>query len=208
MSENANETTPETQTPAPATPPENLTQAAPETSAAPETNNASDKTEALVYPADGNADAVLAFRKSCGYPDNADGYGLPMDTEDQKSLAAFLHKCQLDPIAAKAVAGNVAEVLAEQEKIDKQAYDEAYSKATAAWGESKKENESLVNKGLTLMKFDEGKLRGISEAIGVEAALSMMMLLGKTQTDYSGVTGGNGSDDGESILGYVARKRG
>lgn len=203
MSENSNETMPETS--APETPPENLTPAAP---TAPEQPKASDNTEALVYPADGNADAVLAFRKSCGYPDSADGYGLPMDTDDQKSLVAFLHKCQLDPIAAKAVAGNVAEVLAEQEKIDKQAYDEAYQKAVAAWGESKKENESLVNKGLALMKFDEGKLRGISDAIGVEAALSMMMLLGKTQTDYSGVSGGNGSDDGESILGYVARKRG
>ena len=57
------------------------------------------------------------------------------------------------------------------------------------------------------MKLDQDKLRGLSEAIGVEAALSMMILLGKTQTDYSGISGGN-SEDSESLLGYISRKRG
>ena len=196
------------QTTPPETPPADNT-TPPETTSGNETQAPSDDkdTGGLVYPNAEDADAVLAFRKSCGYPDDASGYGLPMDTDEQKSLINFIHKCQLDPIAAKVVVENVAEAMAADEAQAKQAFTDGYNKVVDGWGESKKENESLMNKGLSLMKLDQDKLRGISEAIGVEAALSMMILLGKTQTDYSGVSGGN-SEDSESLLGYIARKRG
>lgn len=196
------------QTTPPETPPADNT-TPPETTSGNETQAPSDDkdTGGLVYPNAEDADAVLAFRKSCGYPDDASGYGLPMDTDEQKSLINFIHKCQLDPIAAKTIVQNVAEVMAADEAQAKQAFTDGYNKVVDGWGESKKENESLMNKGLSLMKLDQDKLRGISEAIGVEAALSMMILLGKTQTDYSGVSGGN-SEDSESLLGYIARKRG
>lgn len=196
------------QTTPPETPPADNT-TPPETTGGNETQTPSDDkdTGGLVYPNAEDADAVLAFRKSCGYPDDASGYGLPMDTDEQKSLINFIHKCQLDPIAAKTIVQNVAEVMAADEAQAKQAFTDGYNKVVDGWGESKKENESLMNKGLSLMKLDQDKLRGISEAIGVEAALSMMILLGKTQTDYSGVSGGN-SEDSESLLGYIARKRG
>ena len=185
----------ETATPAPATPAANDTTSTPE-------------EKGLIFPNADDADAVLAFRKSCGYPDDAAGYGLPMDTEEQKNLANFLHKCQLDPIAAKVIAKNAAEVVALEEQNSKQAFTENYNKLVESWGENKKENEMLVNKGLSLTKLDQDKLRAISDNIGVEAAISMMMLIGKTQTDYSGVSSGANSDDSDSILGYVARKRG
>lgn len=185
----------ETATPAPATPAANGTTSMPE-------------EKGLIFPNADDADAVLAFRKSCGYPDDAAGYGLPMDTEEQKNLANFLHKCQLDPIAAKVIAKNAAEVVALEEQNSKQAFTENYNKLVESWGENKKENEMLVNKGLSLTKLDQDKLRAISDNIGVEAAISMMMLIGKTQTDYSGVSSGANSDDSDSILGYVARKRG
>lgn len=185
----------ETATPAPATPAANDTTSTPE-------------EKGLIFPNSDDADAVLAFRKSCGYPDDAAGYGLPMDTEEQKNLANFLHKCQLDPIAAKVIAKNAAEVVALEEQNSKQAFTENYNKLVESWGENKKENEMLVNKGLSLTKLDQDKLRAISDSIGVEAAISMMMLIGKTQTDYSGVSSGANSDDSDSILGYVARKRG
>ena len=196
------------QTTPPETPPADNT-TPPATTGGNETQTPSDDkdTGGLVYPNAEDADAVLAFRKSCGYPDDASGYGLPMDTDEQKSLINFIHKCQLDPIAAKTIVQNVAEVMAADEAQSKQAFTDGYNKVVDGWGESKKENESLMNKGLSLMKLDQDKLRGISEAIGVEAALSMMILLGKTQTDYSGVSGGN-SEDSESLLGYIARKRG
>lgn len=196
------------QTTPPETPPADNT-TPPETTSGNETQAPSDDkdTGGLVYPNAEDADAVLAFRKSCGYPDDASGYGLPMDTDEQKSLINFIHKCQLDPIAAKTIVQNVAEVMSADEAQAKQAFTDGYNKVVDGWGESKKENESLMNKGLSLMKLDQDKLRGISEAIGVEAALSMMILLGKTQTDYSGVSGGN-SEDSESLLGYIARKRG
>lgn len=199
----------ETQTPTtpPETPPADNT-TPPETTGGNETQTPSDKdTGGLVFPNADDAEAILAFRKSCGYPDEATGYGLPMDTEEQKSLVNFIHKCQLDPIAAKSVLDNTLAAIKADEQQSQQAFDDSYNKISSGWGESKKENENLVNKGLSLMGFDKDKLRGISETIGVEAALSMMMLLGKTQSDHSGVTGGN-SDDGESLLGYIARKRG
>lgn len=192
----------------PETPPADNT-TPPETTGGNETQTPSDDKEpkGLIYPNADDADAVLAFRKSCGYPDDASGYGLPMDTDEQKGLMNFIHKCQLDPIAAKTVVQNVAEAMATDEAQAKQTFTDGYNKVVAGWGENKKENESLMNKGLSLMKLDQDKLRGISEAIGVEAALSMMILLGKTQTDYSGVSGGN-SEDSESLLGYISRKRG
>ena len=195
------------QTTPPETPPADNT-TPPETTGGNELETPSDKdTGGLVFPNAEDADAVLAFRKSCGYPEEASGYGLPMETEEQKSLINFIHKCQLDPIAAKTIVQNVAEVMASDEAQAKQTFATSYNKVVDGWGESKKENENLMNKGLSLMKLDEDNLRGISEAIGVEAALSMMILLGKTQTDYSGVSGGN-SEDSESLLGYISRKRG
>ena len=187
--------TPAAETTTPSTPAVNDTTPAPE-------------EKGLIFPNADDADAVLAFRKSCGYPDDAAGYGLPMDTEDQKNLVNFLHKCQLDPIAAKIVAKNAEEVVALEEQNSKQAFTENYNKLVESWGENKKENEMLVNKGLSLTKLDQDKLREISDKIGVEAAISMMMLIGKTQTDHSGVSSGANSDDSDSILGYVARKRG
>lgn len=205
MSEEQTNNTGETQTP----PETQETQTQEQQTQEQETQKPSEDTkpEGLVFPDGKDADAVLAFRKSCGYPEAADGYGLPMDTEEQKSLVAFIHKCQLDPIAAKAVMDNVAESLKLEEQQSKQAYMEAYNKVVEGWGESKKENQSLMNKGMSLAGVDEDKLRAISDTLGVEAALSMMMLLGKTQTDHSGVSGGN-SDDNESLLGYISRKRG
>lgn len=196
------------QTTPPETPPANNT-TPPETGGnGSETQTPSDNnTGGLVFPDGSNAEAVLAFRKSCGYPAEASGYGLPMDTDEQKGLVNFIHKCQLDPIAAKAVMENAAQAIASDIEQEKQAFTENYNKVVQGWGESRQENESLVNKGLSLMKIDQDKLRGISEAIGVEAALSMMMLLGKTQTDHSGVSGGN-SGDSESLLDYISRKRG
>jgi hypothetical protein len=192
----------------PETPPADNT-TLPESTGGKETETPSDdkNTGGLVYPNADDANAVLTFRKSCGYPDDASGYGLPMDTDEQKSLINFIHKCQLDPIAAKTIVQNVAEVMAADEAQAKQTFTDGYNKVVDSWGESKKENESLMNKGLSLMKLDQDKLRGLSEAIGVEAALSMMILLGKTQTDYSGISGGN-SEDSESLLGYISRKRG
>ena len=204
--ENDNAATGETQT----TPPEQTTTPPAETQTPPEVGNdktPSDNAGGLVFPDGTDGNAVLAFRKSCGYPDEASGYGLPMETEEQKNLLNFIHKCQLDPIAAKVVVKNVAEIMAADEANAKQAFTDGYNKVVESWGENKKENESLMNKGLSLMKLDQDKLRGISESIGVEAALSMMMLLGKTQTDHSGVSGGN-SEDNESLLGYISRKRG
>lgn len=197
-------------TPAPAAATTSTPAAETATPAAPAANDTTPAPEekGLIFPNADDADAVLAFRKSCGYPDDAAGYGLPMDTEDQKNLVNFLHKCQLDPIAAKIVAKNAAEVLALEEQNSKQAFTENYNKLVESWGENKKENEMLVNKGLSLTKLDQDKLRAISDNIGVEAAISMMMLIGKTQTDYSGVSSGANSDDSDSILGYVARKRG
>lgn len=191
----ATTSTPAAETATPAAPAANDTTSAPE-------------EKGLIFPNADDADAVLAFRKSCGYPDDAAGYGLPMDTEEQKNLANFLHKCQLDPIAAKVIAKNAAEVVALEEQNSKQAFTENYNKLVESWGENKKENEMLVNKGLSLTKLDQDKLRAISDNIGVEAAISMMMLIGKTQTDHSGVSSGANSDDSDSILGYVARKRG
>lgn len=204
------EQTNETQEQETQTPPENETKEPDKQTQDNETKPSENETktpEGLVFPDGKDADAVLAFRKSCGYPEAADGYGLPMETEEQKSLVSFLHKCQLDPIAAKAVMENVAESLKLDEQQSKQAYTEAYNKVVDGWGESKKENQNLVNKGMSLAGLDEDKLRGISDTLGVEAALSMMMLLGKTQTDHSGVSGGN-SEDNESLLGYISRKRG
>lgn len=172
-----------------------------------DTPNDEKNTGGLVYPNADDSDAILKFRKSCGYPDEASGYGLPMETDEQKGLMNFIHKCQLDPIAAKTIVQNITEEIASEDAQAKQTFKENYNKVVDGWGENRKANENLMNKGMSLTGIDEGKLRGISETIGVEAALSMMMLLGKTQTDYSGVSGGN-SNDSESLLGYISRKRG
>ncbi|MBQ8465296.1 MAG: hypothetical protein IJ545_04725 [Alphaproteobacteria bacterium] len=204
--------TPENDNPAenPATPEntDNKEQQTPQTPENPKNETPDDKDAGgLVYPDENDAEAVLAFRKACGYPDDASGYGLPMETDEQKNLANFLHSCQLDKIAAKNVAEKLQAQIEAEDKAEKEQYAAELQRVTGAWGENFKANESLVKRGAELMKINDDALRGISECIGVEAALSMLMLLGKTNTDYSGVSGGSSTDD-EDVSGFIARKRG
>lgn len=203
--ENENAVT-EPETTAPET--EDTTPAAPETSTTDTQTQdlKDDKVEALVYPDGSDAEAVLKFRKACGYPDDASGYGLPMGTDEERNLANFLHRCQLDGIAAKSVADNLKAQIAAEEKAANEKFTADVNKVKESWGEKSKVNESLVKRGAELMKIDVDALKGISETIGVEAALNMMMLLGKTNADYSGVSGNSGGVD-ENVEGFIARKR-
>lgn len=203
----AADTTPATTTPdTPAAPPADT--------ATPDEANTPAKTETpenkdnggFVFPAADDAEALLSFRKQCGYPDEVGGYGLPMETDEQKDILNFIHKCQLDPAAAKIVVDNLAVEIAEQAKQEKAQYDADYAKVTAAWGDSKKGNESLVSKGIEAVKMTEDQLRGISGVIGVEAALGLMMTVGKLKSDYSGVGGAAGTDS-ESIEDFISAKR-
>lgn len=90
------------------------------------------------FPKADDAEAVLNFRKQCGYPDDVSGYGLPMETDEQKDVLNFIHKCQLDPVAAKTVVDNLALEIAEQAKLAKAQYDADYAKISAGWGDNKK----------------------------------------------------------------------
>lgn len=198
--ENTQTTPPAADTPTPAA--DNPATPANDDPKAPET-----KTDgAFSFPAADDTEAVLNFRKQCGYPDEASGYGLPMETDEQKDVLNFIHKCQLDPIAAKVVVDNLALEIAEQEKQAKAQYDQEYAKVSAAWGDSKKGNESLVSKGCEVIQITDDQLRGISDIIGVEAALGLMMTVGKLKSDYSGV-GGTAGSDSESIEDFIASKR-
>lgn len=160
----------------------------------------------FVFPKAEDAEAVLSFRKQCGYPDEVGGYGLPMETDEQKDVLNFIHKCKLDPIAAKEVVDNLAVEIAEQAKQAKAKYEADYAKVTADWGDSKKGNESLVSKGCEALNVSDDQLRGISDVIGVEAALGIMLAVGKLKSDYSGVGGGSGGDS-ESIEDFISSKR-
>ncbi len=186
----------------PPTPPtESTTSTAETTTQAPENNGA------FAFPEADDTDGILNFRKQCGYPDDVAGYGLPLETEEQKNVLNFIHKCQLDPVAAKMIVDNLAVEIAEQEKQSKAQYDSEYAKISAAWGENKKGNESLVSKGCEAVNMTNDQLRGISEIIGVEAALGLMMTVGKLKSDYSGVGGSAGAGDDESIESFISSKR-
>lgn len=165
------------------------------------------ETKGLVFPSADNADDVLNFRKACGYPDDAAGYGLPMETDEQKEVLSFIHRCQLDPIAAKVIVTELEAQIAEQAKLAKTNYDTEYNKVVEAWGESRKANENLVAKGLSLTKISPEQLIGISENIGVEAALGLLMHAGRSVTDHSGVAGGSGGTGSESLGDFIAAKR-
>lgn len=189
----------------PTTPPNDTTPPPAETTPTnPETHENKDN-RAFVFPAD-DVEALLNFRKQCGYPDDVSGYGLPMETDEQKDVLNFIHKCQLDPAAAKIVVDNLAVEITEQAKQAKAQYEADYAKVTAAWGDNKKGNESLVSKGIEAVKMTEDQLRGISDVIGVEAALGLMMTVGKLKSDYSGIGGAAGSDS-ESIEDFISAKR-
>lgn len=174
-----------------------------------ETQTPTDKdVGGLVFPETDDAEAILNFRKACGYPEAMDGYGLPMESDEQKDVLSFIHRCQLDKVAAKTVVDNLAVEIAEQEKKSQAQYDADYAKVASEWGDNKKANENYLSKAMSVFGLDGVKLRGISEHIGVEAALKMMMTLGKLNSDYSGVGGNGGGSGGESIIDFVAQKRG
>lgn len=200
-----------TETPAPVTPdtPPATSNTPPVDTTSAEATSQTSETKVdggFSFPKADDAEAVLNFRKQCGYPDDVSGYGLPMETDEQKDVLNFIHKCQLDPVAAKTVVDNLAVEIAEQAKLAKAQYDADYAKISAGWGDNKKSNESLISKGLEVIKMTDDQLRGISEVIGVEAALGLMMTVGKLKSDYSGVGGGAGADS-ESIEDFISAKR-
>lgn len=161
----------------------------------------------LVFPDGNDAEAVLKFRKSCGYPETPEGYGLPMDTDDQKGLAAFLHECQLDGIAAKTVAEKLAARLEAQDAEEQELHDNEVKKVQESWGEQMKAKTDLVNRGAEILQIDSKGLRGMAEAIGTETALNLLIIAGKSTSDYSGVNGTNGGSASEDLDGYISRKR-
>ena len=191
----------ETQTSAPET------ETKPTETTTPETKTPDNKIGGLIYPDGSDKEAVLKFRQACGYPEKAEGYGLPMDTDEQKNIAAFLHSCQLDSIAAKTVAEKLTEKMAQDDKAEKELHANEVKKVQESWGEQMKANTDLVNRGAEILQIDKDGLRGMAEAIGTETALTLLMIAGKLTSDHSDVNGTNGSNAEEDLNGYIRRKR-
>lgn len=161
---------------------------------------------ALSLP-DDTPESLAAFRKACGMPDTAEGYGLPTSTDEEKEIAAFLHKCQLDKWAAKSVYDQIVTNIAAEEKSEKDQYEADYNKQLAAWGEQKQANLNFLQRGLETFKLSQDQLRGISGITGVEAALGLMLALGKLQSDHSGASGTSGGSSDESLESFILSRR-
>ncbi len=157
---------------------------------------------------DDTPESLLVFRKACGLPETADGYGLPAQTDDEKQIADFLLKCNLDKWAAKTVYQNIIANIAENTKAEKEKYEADYAKVTNAWGDNKQGNLNLLKRGMDTIKVSDEQLRGISDAIGTEAALGLMLTIGKLTKDSSGVAGNNaGGDSDEGLFDLILSKR-
>lgn len=163
---------------------------------------------ALQLPSDDDQDSLLNFRKACGYPETADGYGFKAETEEEKNIADFVHKCQLDKWAAKAVYNQIIANIKAEDAEDKKQYAAEVAKVKGNWGENAQGNESLLQRGVAAIGLSEQQLQEISGIIGVEAALNLMLTLGRVKSDHSGVTGttGGGSGD-ESLDSFIYRRR-
>lgn len=157
---------------------------------------------------DDTPESLLAFRKACGLPDTAEGYGLPVQTDDEKEIADFLLKCNLDKWAAKTVYQNILDNIASEDKAEKEKYAAEYAKATEAWGDNKQGNLNLLKRGMDTIKVSDEQLRRISDAIGTEAALGLMLTVGKLTQDSVGVSGtGTGGGGDESLFDLILSKR-
>ncbi|MBR3676569.1 MAG: hypothetical protein IKN71_05500 [Alphaproteobacteria bacterium] len=163
---------------------------------------------ALELPKDNDQDSLLNFRKACGYPETADGYGFKAETEEEKGIADFVHKCQLDKWAAKAVYNQIIANIKAEDAEDKKQYDAEVAKIKSNWGENAQGNESLLQRGVKAIGLSEQQLQEISGIIGVEAALNLMLTLGRVKSDHAGITGGSGSGGEESLDSFIYSRRG
>ena len=163
---------------------------------------------ALQLPSDDDQESLLNFRKACGYPETADGYGFKAETEEEKNIAEFVHKCQLDKWAAKAVYNQIIANIKAEDSENKKLYDTEVAKIKSNWGENAQGNESLLQRGIATIGLSEQQLQEISDIIGVEAALNLMLTLGRVKSDHSGVTGTTGGSSGdESLDSFIYRRR-
>lgn len=156
---------------------------------------------------DDTPESLAAFRKACGMPETADGYGLPTSTDEEKGIAEFLHKCQLDKWAAKAVYEQIIANIAAEDKAEREQYEADYNKQLEAWGDQKQANLNILQRGLDTFKLSQDQLRGISGITGVEAALGLMLALGKLQSDHSGASGTSGGLGDESLDSFIFSRR-
>ena len=163
---------------------------------------------ALTLPADDDDAALANFRKACGYPEKAEGYGFDAQTDEEKSIVDFIYGCGLDKWAAKAVYNQVLANIKDTAEKEKKEYEAEVAKVKGGWGENAKANESLLQRGVAALKLTDSQLQEISGVIGVEAALELIQTIGKVKTDSSGITGSNGGAAGdESLSSFILSRR-
>jgi len=74
--------------------------------------------------------------------------------------------------------------------------------------DKKQGNLNLLKRGMDTIKVSDEQLRRISDAIGTEAALGLMLTVGKLTQDSVGVSGtGTGGGGDESLFDLILSKR-
>ena len=156
---------------------------------------------------DADDEAVEAFYKRMGVPDNPDGYGFNAKSPAEKDLLSLAHQCKMDKRVAARFVNAIVQMQAAEEQNDTNAYNEEYSTLKASWGDAAKSNEDIVNRGLGIHEVTQDELRGIAGILGVERAVAIFQTLGGLKSDATGIGGSVGSGGEETLTSYIERQR-
>lgn len=164
----------------------------------------------IALPKDTDDDDVWSdFYKKAGVPDNVEGYGLEPSSDFAKDLLQVAHKIHLTKRQAEQFLKISEEGLLAGDRIETERFKKNVEAAKEAWGNKAAANTDLLQRAKNAYGLTDGQYQEIAEVIGFDKATSILLSLGRLNSD--GVSGGSSSgssdNDSDSMVDYLMNKR-
>lgn len=161
----------------------------------------------ITLPKEDDEQAKKDFYQKLGVPDTPDGYNIQTTNPDGPELLKFAHQCNLTQNQAAHFVELINKMQQAEESQEAQEYQDNFKKLVDSWGDQRAAKEDLLNKGLNAHQITKEQLRSMAQAVGLEAAISLIMTSGKLKSDNFGMSGGGTTGAVETVDGYIESKR-
>lgn len=161
----------------------------------------------ISVPKADDAEGWKQLRRRLGAPEKIEDYGISPTDELDKGLLETAHALGMDKVMAKTfIEKTSAAVKAEDAAYEKKLADE-YKAVSDQWGDKRKGNEDLIARGLSVYKLEKNALNALSEAIGTEKAVQLLIDAGRRVADGGSVGGGGGRESSDPLADYISKSR-
>lgn len=164
----------------------------------------------IALPKDTDNDSVWAdFYQKTGVPENVEGYGIKPASDFANDLLQVAHKIHLTKRQAEQFLKISEEGLLAGDQIEAEKFKKNVEALKESWGDKAAANADLLQRAKSAYGLTDGQYQEIAEVLGFDKATSILLSLGRQNTD--GISGGNSggaSDkDSDSMVDYLMSKR-